>query len=71
MRMEHRVGQIWEDCDPRSPYRRQVVIEALEGACCLCRGLVTGRLTRINVGGLRHPIDSSAKSGYRLVKDVP
>lgn len=78
MSIKHKIGQIWEECDPRFEPRRRVRIVRIEGAFCMCVPVAApgrdvapkARSSRINVGTLRHPPGSDARSGYRLVEDV-
>jgi hypothetical protein len=73
--IKHEVGQVWEDCDPRIEPARRVRIVRIDGAFCHCVPVVSpsksARPSRLNVGTLRHPIGSTARSGYRLVSEAP
>lgn len=72
--VEKKVGQVWEDCDPRREElqklpRRRVRVFEIRGANV--EDLETGRKSKIDLGGLRHPKGAAARSGYRLVEDAP
>lgn len=56
-----KVGQLWQSCDKRDPYRR-VTVERIEGAYAYVRW---ARLSRIKLTSFR-PIST----GYKLVRDV-
>lgn len=59
-----KIGQVWQDNDPRVTYRRELTIERIEGEYAFCKG-PGGRQLRVKLKRLR-----PTASGYRLVKDV-
>ena len=65
------IGQIWEDCDPRTAYKsgpRRVEIIELESAetIAVVEDTETKRLARISVRRLK-----PGSRGYRLVEPTP
>ena len=59
-----KVGQVWQDNDPRVTYTKQITIHSISGEYAWCKKS-NGRLVRILLRRLR-----PTASGYRLVKDV-
>jgi uncharacterized protein DUF6354 len=69
--VEVKVGQVWEDTDPRrDPWRRLRVVEIRDTptqyAVCDVLGREPKRTTTIRLDRFR-----PGSTGYRLVKDVP
>lgn len=62
--IEIKVGQVWQDNDPRVTYIRELTIHSISGEYAWCK-MPSGKLRRIKLKRLR-----PTASGYRLVKDV-
>lgn len=69
MKIELKVGQVWQDCDPRSG-GRTVRILGLTDAHAYAIGLQSQRHVSIKRGALRHPPGSERRTGFRLVSEA-
>lgn len=56
------IGQIWEDCDPRTP--RTMKIISVSNDYVLFQNTQTNRITRVSIQRLKEN-----SRGYRKVKD--
>lgn len=60
-----KVGQIWQDNDPRVTYTRELKVVRIEGEYAYCEIGRNRKVRRIKVSRFR-PV----ANGYRLVKDA-
>ncbi len=63
--MDVKVGQVWQDNDPRHDYKRRVSVLEIKGAHALVQNIHTKRKTRISLDRFR-----KTSTGYILVEDV-
>jgi hypothetical protein len=73
MRVTVKVGQVWEDNDPRG-YGRQLKVVAIEGAYAICEVVYAGRFSDVVAGTRRKILLRRMRpnsKGYRLVEFPP
>lgn len=63
--MDVKVGQVWENCDPRTPGKQFVVVSINEKLGYIITKKTSGRFGRVKITRLK-----PRTNGYKLIRDV-